>query len=136
MELEKASKEEMLQEGIKRMQLLKLHNNVINDLKNDGLLNKSEGRLGILYWLDEKEQAMVKEYENQRNILVYHVIKTYTLDMGVVYDLLFIIDEKGYWEEERERLKQGYVLSHSISQFNESGDILVKNKNGGLVRIF
>ena len=47
-----------------------------------------------------------------------------------------IIDEKGYWEEERERLKQGYVLSHSISQFNESGDILVKNKNGGLVRIF
>ena len=136
MELEKASKEEMLQEGIKRMQLLKLHNNVINDLKNDGLLNKSEGRLGILYWLDEKEQTMVKEYENQRNILVYHVIKTYTLDMGVVYDLLFIIDEKGYWEEERERLKQGYVLSHSISQFNESGDILVKNKNGGLVRIF
>lgn len=136
MELEKASKEEMLQEGIKRMQLLKLHNNVINDLKNDGLLNKSEGRLGILYWLDEKEQAMVKEYENQRNILVYHVIKTYTLDMGVVYDLLFIIDEKGYWEEERKRLKQGYVLSHSISQFNESGDILVKNKNGGLVRIF
>ena len=136
MELEKASKEEMLQEGIKRMQLLKLHNNVINDLKNDGLLNKSEGRLGILYWLDEKEQAMVKEYENQRNILVYHVIKTYTLDMGVVYDLLFIIDEKGYWEEERERLKQGYVLSHSISQFNESGDILVKNKNCGLVRIF
>ena len=136
MELEKASKEEMLQEGIKRMQLLKLHNNVINDLKNDGLLNKSEGRLGILYWLDEKEQAMVKEYENQRNILVYHVIKTYTLDMGVVYDLLFIIDEKGYWEEERERLKQGYVLSHSISQFNESGDILVKNKNDGLVRIF
>lgn len=136
MELEKASKEEMLQEGIKRMQLLKLHNNVINDLKNDGLLNKSEGRLGILYWLDEKEQAMVKEYENQRNILVYHVIKTYTLDIGVGYDLLCIIDEKGYWEEERERLKQGYVLSHSISQFNESGDILVKNKNGGLVRIF
>ena len=136
MELEKASKEEMLQEGIKRMQLLKLHNNVINDLKNDGLLNKSEGRLGILYWLDEKEQAMVKEYENQRNILVYHVIKTYTLDMGVVYDLLFIIDEKGYWEEERERLKQGYVLSHSISQFNESGDIFVENRNGGLVRIF
>ncbi len=136
MELEKASKEEMLQEVIKRMQLLKLHNNVIKDLKNDGVLNKSEGRLGILYWLDEKEQTMVKEYEKQRNILVYHIIKTYTLDMGVVYDLLFVTDEKEYWKEERLRLESGYVLSHSISQFCESGDIFVKNRNGGLVRIY
>ncbi len=136
MELEKASKEEMLQEVIKRMQLLKLHNNAINDLKNDKVLNKSEGRLGILYWLDEKEKTMVKEYENQSNSLVYHVIKTYTFDMGIVYDLLFITEEKAYWEEERKRLKQGYVLSHSISQFNESGDIFVENRNGGLVRIY
>ena len=127
MELERASKEEMLQEGIKRMQLLKLHNNVINDLKNDGLLNKSEGRLGILYWLDEKEQAMVKEYENQRNILVYHVIKTYTLDMGVVYDLLFIIDEKGYWEEERERLKQAKVNMKKIEE--EEVEQVLQGKN-------
>ena len=136
MKLERASKEEMKEEALERLNLLKINRNVIKEFKEENILNKSEGILGSLYWLDEKEQAMVKEYENQRNILVYHVIKTYTLDMGVVYDLLFIIDEKGYWEEERERLKQGYVLSHSISQFNESGDILVKNRNGGLVRIF
>lgn len=136
MKLEIASNEEMQQEAIRRMKILGLHNNVINDLKKERVLNKSEGPLGSLYWLNEEEKKMVKDYAKQCNVFVYHIIKTYTVDMGSIYDLLFFTEEKYYWKEERERLKESYALSHTISQFSENGDIFVKNINGGLVRIY
>ncbi len=136
MKLEKASKEEMLYEAIQRIRMLKLHDNVVKDLKNNRTLNMSEGYLGSLYWLNTEEENMVKKYEEQYNVFVFHVIKTYTVDMGIIYDLLFLTEEKEYWEEERLRLKIGYVLSYTISQFKESGDIFVENRNGGLVRIY
>lgn len=136
MKLEIASKEEMQQEAIRRMKILNLHNNVINDLKKERVLNRSEGPLGSLYWLNKEEKKMVEDYAKQCNVFVYHIIKTYTVDMGSIYDLLFFTEEKYYWKEERERLKEGYALSHTISQFSENGDIFVKNINGGLVRIY
>ena len=136
MKLEKASQEEMKQEALNRMKMLLLHQNVINEFKKENKLNKSEGPLGTLYWLDEEEKGMVKEYEEKWNVLVYHVIKTFTKDMGVIYDLLYIIDEKQYWEREREELKEGLVLSHTKSQFSESGDIFVINVSGGLARLY
>lgn len=136
MKLEKASQEEMKQEAINRMKMLLLHQNVINEFKKENKLNKSEGPLGTLYWLDEEEKGMVKEYEKKWNVLVYHVIKSFTVEMGVIYDLLYITDEKDYWEEERKRLEQGIVLSHTKSQFSESGDIFVINVSGGLARLY
>ena len=136
MKLEKASQEEMKQEALNRMKMLLLHRNVINEFKKENKLNKSEGPLGTLYWLDEEEKGMVKEYQEKWNVLVYHVIKTFTKDMGVIYDLLYIIDEKQYWEREREELKEGLVLSHTKSQFSESGDIFVINVSGGLARLY
>ena len=136
MKLEIASKEEMQQEAIRRMKILDLHNNVINDLKKERVLNKSEGPLGSLYWLSGEEKKMVEDYVKKCNVFVYHIIKTYTVDVGSIYDLLFFTEEKYYWKEERERLKEGYALSHTISQFSENGYIFVKNINGGLVRIY
>lgn len=133
--MEKANKKEMMEEAVRRMKALKIHKNVINDLKNKGVLNRSEGKSGILYWLNKEEEILVKNFETKYNVFVYHVIKTYTANMGCIYDLLYITEEKNIWEEEMERLKYGYVLSYTISQFSESGDILIKSRNGGLVRI-
>ena len=126
--MEKANREEMMEEAIRRMKTLKIHKNVINNLKNEGVLNRSEGKSGILYWLNKEERQLVKDLEKQYNVFVYHVIKTYTVDMGCIYDLLYITEEKN-------SLKYGYVVSYTISQFSESGDILIKSRNGGLVRI-
>ena len=136
MDFEKASREEMKEEALNRMKMLLLHQNVINEFKKENKLNKSEGPLGTLYWLDEEEGDIVKEYEKKWNVLVYHVIKTFTKDMDVIYDLLYITDEKDYWEEDRNRLEQGIVLSHTKSQFSESGDIFVINVSGGLARLY
>ena len=136
MKLETATREEMKQESIERLKMLKLHKNVIEDLENENTLNRSNGPLGLLFWLNEKEKQFVREFENKYNVFVYHVIKTNTIDFGFIYDLLYITDEKEYWQEERQRLKVGLALSYTKSQFSESGDIAIEKVNGGLVRLY
>ena len=56
MKLERASKEEMKEEALERLNLLKINRNVIKEFKEENILNKSEGILGSLYWLDEKDK--------------------------------------------------------------------------------
>ena len=77
MKLERASKEEMKEEALERLNLLKINRNVIKEFKEENILNKSEGILGSLYWLDEKEEEMVKKYEERWNVVVYHIILTF-----------------------------------------------------------
>ena len=79
-----ASKEEMKEQALEIMKTLKLHENVINEFTTEDKLNKSEAPLGALYWLDDEEKQMVEEYEKKWNVLVYHVIKTYTVEMGAI----------------------------------------------------
>ena len=83
------SKKEMKEEAIKRMKILRLHQNVLDDFINENKLNKSETSFGSLYWLDEKELEMVKDFENKHNVIVYHIIHTFS-NLGETYELLFI----------------------------------------------
>ena len=127
-------REKMKQESITILKMLKLHQNVIYDFETEDKLNKSEGSMAGLYWLDEEEQEIVKRFENNYNVLVYHVIKTYTIELGEIYDLLYVDEYEEYWDEEKEEIKEGYVRSYTVSPFSESGRICKKTKNGGLIR--
>ena len=118
----------------KRLELLNVHPNVIKEFMQDGKLNKSDGKLGILYWLEEEEETMVKQFQETYGVLVYHVLKTYTVDMGIIYDLLYISEDVECWDIEKDDLKNGYVLSYTVSAFSESGIIKIKPINGGVVR--
>lgn len=135
MEEEKASREEMKLEAIRRLMTLKVHSDVIKELINNDRLYRSEHLQGFLFWLDDKEKEMVEEFERKRNVYVYHVIKTNTLDMGIIYDLLYITQYKDEWQFEREDAKNGYVLSYTKAHFLESGCIVIDGVNGGLVRM-
>ena len=132
--IDKELKEKMKQESITRLKMLKLHKNVIYDFKTEDKLNKSEGANAILYWLDDKEQEIVKGLEKIYDVMVYHVIKTYTRDLGEVLDLLYVDEYENCWDEEKDFIKDGYVRSYTISPFCESGDICIESKNGGLIR--
>lgn len=132
--IDKELKEKMKQESITRLKMLKLHKNVIYDFKTEDKLNKSEGANAILYWLDDKEQEIVKGLEKIYDVMVYHVIKTYTRDLGEVLDLLYVDEYENCWDEEKDLIKDGYVRSYTVSPFCESGDICIESKNGGLIR--
>ena len=125
------------EEAIERMKLLQLHQNVIDEFTRENKIKKSETIYWILYWLDDEEKKLVDEFQNENEgTLVYHLIKTHTVDFGIVYDLLFITENEDEWEAQREELKDDLVLSHTITCFPESGLIQIKRINGGLVRMY
>ena len=134
----KTSKKEMKEEAIKRMKILRLHQNVLEDFINENKLNKSDGPLGSLYWLDEEEQKMVKKFEQEHNVIVYHIIHTFS-NLGETYELLFVTTEKEEWEDEKRDLKNGFILAQvevlDYTPNSEAGYIGVKYKNGGLIRV-
>ena len=122
------------QNGLKMLRFLRIHINAIYDYKNKARLNRSENQ-GILFWLTKEEQKLVDTFEKENpNCKVYHIIKTNSLDFGTVYDLLYVTDDEDYIKRAKEDLKDGLVLSHTLTQFPESGLISVKSANGGLIR--
>lgn len=125
----------MKEDAIKLMKMLKLHTNVIREFKEENKLNKSETRNGILYWLSAEEQQLVNDFEQENpGTLVYHIVKTVTLDLGIIYDLLYITEDQEDWNLYKDYLKDNLVLSYSVTPFPECGLIKIKSVNGGLVR--
>ena len=136
--LKKAQNIDMIRnEALVRMKILKLHPNVINEFKNENKLNRSEFGMGILYWLTDDEKQLVKDFEKEyEGYIVYHVIKTNTVDFGVVYDLLYVSPQVNEWVLDREKLKDNIVMSYTVTECAECGPIQIKMINGGLARTF
>lgn len=128
-------KARMLNEAIKRMKLLKLHPNTIEDLK-DGTVNVSR-QMGALFWADEDEQKIIAKFENENNALVYHAIFTPT-NFGRCFSMLFVSQYEEEWEIDIEDIKEHYPIAMVINLDDEwcsdMGCIGVKPMFGGLVR--
>lgn len=125
------------EDAVKLMKMLNLHTNVIKEFKEENKLNKSETRNGILYWLTEAEQNIVNDFELEHpGTLVYHVVKTNTVDFGPILDLLYITENQEDWNLYKDYLRDNFVLSYSVTPFPENGFIKIKNVNGGLVRLY
>ena len=128
---------EIKDEAIKRMKLLQLHQNVIKEFQDENKLNRSEFCKGILYWITDEEQQLVNEFQKEhKGYLVYHIIKTETVDFGTVYDLLYVTPYEDEWSSEREELKDNWIYSYTVTEFAECGPIQVKCINGGLARVY
>jgi len=128
------SREEQKREAIERMKSLRLHENVLREFENENKLNLSENG-GILFWLDEKQEAEVRAFEAKREAVVYHVIHSYT-EFGELLAMLYVSKSSHEWEYDREDLKQGYPYAYvkNFSGGSEIGVIGIKSQNGGLVR--
>lgn len=109
-EKEIVTEEEMIQEANRRMRILQLHINARNEFKDEHRINKSDDNMGILFWLDEKEEEMVKELEKKYNFMVYHIIHSYS-NLGETYEILFVSKIKEEWFDEREDLKNGFAMA-------------------------
>ena len=100
-------------EALKRMELLKLHENVIDDFKEISLLNQSEYG-GILYWVEGEMEKKIREWEEKTGNLVYHVIHDYT-EFGELLSLLYVSQYEEEWEMERDDLVDGYPLAYVMN---------------------
>ena len=123
-------------EALKRMELLKLHENVIDDFKEISLLNQSELG-GILYWVEGEMEKKIREWEEKTGNLVYHVIHDYT-EFGELLSLLYVSQYEDEWETDREDIQDGYALAYVMNLTDdwcsEYGSIGIRAQWGGVVR--
>ena len=129
------TKEEQLKECLHRLKLSGLCQEVITDFQN-GQLYKTE-QLGILYYANDKEKAVVKDFEEKNNAMVYHILHSNT-EFGELLAILYVGQYKEEWEMDREDLKEGiafsYVHNLTCPEYSEFGSIGFTPKYGGLVR--
>ena len=123
-------------EALHRMKKLKLHENVIRDFTEKGNLNLSE-ICGILFWLDEREEKLVRNWEKLTGSMVYHVIKSQH-EFGLCYSFLYVSAYPDEWEYDRENLDAGYPIAYvhndTFEFLSEYGSIGIEPQIGGLVR--
>ena len=123
-------------EALKRMEMLHLHENVIDDFKEISLLNQSEHG-GILYWVEGEMEKKIREWEEKTGNLVYHVIHDYT-EFGELLSLLYVSAYEDEWEMERDDLVDGYPLAYVMNLTDdwcsEYGSIGIRPQWGGVVR--
>ena len=123
-------------EALRRMELLKLHENVIDDFKEISLLNQSEHG-GILYWVEGETERKIREWEEKTGNLVYHVIHDYT-EFGELLSLLYVSQYEDEWESDREDIQDGYAVAYVMNLTDdwcsEYGSIGIRPQWGGVVR--
>lgn len=125
-------------EAINRMKALDLYTPYINEFKKNDKIFLSEMTGGVYEFDDDADlNAKVKEFEEENNALVYHVIRTMTV-FGELYSFLFVSDYKQEWEIENDYLQDGYTLAYVWNKTDEwcseFGSIGVKGQFGGIVR--
>lgn len=135
----KISREVKKMEATKRMKVLNLFTPCIRNFEKYDEVQMSEITGGLYEFSGNAElTAKVKEFEDEYNALVYHVIHTYT-DFGELYNFLFVSDYAEEWEMDNASIKDGYVFcwvwNKDIDYFSEFGTIAVRPMFGGLVRV-
>ena len=128
-------KAEQKQEAVYRMEMLNMHRNAIREFTK-GKLNLSEG-FGALYWLNDEQNKIVKDFEEEHDAVVYHVIHNIT-QFGELYSLLYVSKDKEEWYQDRQDIQDGtpyaYVVNVSAPDCSEFGCIGIKPSIGGLIR--
>ena len=133
------------QEAIERLKILQnrfqLMETVTKEFLNDGTVYYSEYQNqafpAILYWVTNQEEYanIIKEIEEEKNILVYHAILTPTV-YGKYLSLLYVSKCQEEWKKDKADLKQGLPLAYCINlsdpQMAEFGGIQIKGTMGGI----
>lgn len=130
------TREEKKAEAIKRMEMLKLHENAIKEFRDEDKLNVSES-IGYLYWATEAQMKTVKEFEENHNAVVYHLIRSrMNGEEHIAY--LYVSDYSEEWEMDRADIEQGYPLAYvqnlDADWYSEFGSIGIRPNVGGLLR--
>lgn len=132
------SKERKIEEAIARMKMLDIIPDAIRQFKNNGTVMSSEPPMGGLYWVNDEQKEMIREFEEKNNALVYLVVRSYT-GFGTMDSLLFVSDYEEEWDMDREDIKDDialtYTINHDTPDFSEFGSIGIKRLFGGLVRV-
>lgn len=130
------TKEMMKEEALKRMRIMGFLDNVVRDFKED-VLNLSENG-GFLYWLNEEENKMIRDWEDETGNMAYHVIHDLT-NFGELYTIMYVSEYEEEWEDDVYWLEQGfplcYVINVTYKECSEYGSCGIAPSIGGARRV-
>ena len=123
------TREEMKAEAIARMRQLHLYPETIRQFEQENLISESAPPFGACYWLSEAQRERVRELEARCNILIYHVIHSFTT-IGEMESYLYVSNHPKEWEDDRAGLKEGetvaYVYNCDDPELSEFGYIGIR----------
>ena len=133
----KVSKENKKKEAIQRMKALGIYSESIKQFERD-MVSYSEPPMGANYWLDDEQKAIIKEFEEEYDALVYFGMRSYT-EFGKLDSFLYVSDNEEEWFMDNADIQEGYavayVYNHDVPEYSEIGSIAVRERFGGLVRV-
>lgn len=117
-------KEELKQECIKRLKILKLDSKVITDFEQDNKVYLTKIKQdGIQLITNDNVAKLIEQLEENRRIKIYHII-----NIENKFYILCIHGEKTAWKSERVHLKRGFVgVLKGVLKSDEFGDYEVKD---------
>ncbi len=123
-------------EAVKRMKILGMHKNVINEFVNEDKLNYSEN--GVLFWIKEDWKEYVKTFEEKHDCLVYHLIYNKTR-LGDLITMLYVSNCEEEWQDDinllQENIAYAYVKNLKYDYYSEIGQVQLKPFAGGVLRV-
>ena len=140
--MNKKIEEKLKAEALQRMKALKLHDEgfhtCVGDFRKNGTAWKSEF-YGALYWLDEDEQKIVKDFEQKHkycNLKVYHCYKGHYKYGEILYMFYVTSDKCDTFRNFQQDLNHGYIFgyAHNITEpmFSKFGSCGIKSMFGGI----
>lgn len=141
------SKNEMIEEALKRMKLLDLSESIITQFKDNSTLYCSTNCsfpapfnsivTVNLVPLEESIQEKIKRFEKEYQGVVFHVIKSESR-IGLHYSFLYVCKNTEEWNLDLEDIKDNTPLTWTENitdpDCSEFGQIGVHKINGGLIR--
>ena len=132
------SREIKKEEAIRRMKALDLYKPYIESFIKRDEIFMSEMTGGVYEFSSNTELVnKVREFEDDHKALVYHIIRTVTVD-GEIYSFLFVSDYQEEWGMDNADITNGVAFAYGwnatdewCSEFSSIG---VRGKFGGIIR--
>lgn len=134
-DLEMANDRELKQECIKRLEILKFDEKVIEDFKSkDKLYATNISNRKLIDTAYNELIKGIKAFEKTNNIKIYHIVNIETDNNMVVY-LLFVKRNKREWKNERVDLRNGFAEVYSYEENRNFKHIGIETKAGKIVKV-
>lgn len=126
-------------EAVKRMNLLGIYPETIQQFDKEDFVSVSEPPIGAYFWVQGEELDRIREFEKNYNALVYTVVRGRYSEIGTLDAYLYVSDEKEEWERDIENIHNNeafaYVYNHDYPEQSEFGYIGIKlTVAAGLIR--
>jgi len=134
--VEKANDEELKQEAVKRLEILELDQQIIQEFINNDTVY-------ITHFMNNKVFAtpmcskfieILKQFEHENNTRIYHIINIENKSK-IRLCLLCVRDNKLEWSDDRKDLKHGFVQIFSYDIDRDIKYIGIETNSGKVERI-